>query len=126
VLEGVSYGFRHHLEVLGELGPLPSRARCTNGGARSQLWKRVTADVLGLPLEPVLDHPGSSLGAAFLAGMGVGVFSRWSEVTRFVRVGDAVEPDSAAHARYDALYPLYRETYARLKDLYPRLVAAAE
>ena len=124
VLEGISYGFRHHLDVLAELGPLPTRARCTNGGARSALWKQITADVLGLPLEIIVDHPGSSLGAAFLAGMGIGAFGRWSDVARFVTVGDMVEPDPAAHARYDALYPLYRETYERLKDLYPRLHAA--
>ena len=124
VLEGIAYGFRHHLDVLAELGPLPTCARCTNGGARSVLWKQVTADVLGLPLEIVRDHPGSSLGAAFLAGMGIGAFARWSDVSRFVTVGDVVEPNPAAHARYDALYPLYRETYERLKDLYPRLHAA--
>jgi len=125
VLEGISYGFRHHLDVLGELGPLPARARCTNGGARSALWKQVTADVLGLPLEIVVDHPGSSLGAAFLAGMGVGAFADWADVGRFVRIGAVVEPNPANQARYDAIYPLYRETYERLKDLYPRLHAAS-
>jgi xylulokinase len=111
--------------VLAELGPLPTRARCTNGGARSTLWKQITADVIGLPLEIVVDHPGSSLGAAFLAGMGIGAFGRWSDVSRYVTVGDVVEPNPATHGRYNGLYPLYREIYERLKDLYPRLHAAS-
>jgi xylulokinase len=77
VLEGISYGFYHHLVVLAEHGMTPTKARCANGGARSALWKQVTADVLGIRLEQVADHPGSSLGAAFCAGMGV---ERWDEV----------------------------------------------
>ena len=44
----------------------------TNGGASSRLWKQIVADVTGLVLEPVVDHPGSALGAAFAAGMGSG------------------------------------------------------
>ena len=47
ILEGIAYGFRHHLAVLAERGLTATRARVTNGGARSALWKQVTADVLG-------------------------------------------------------------------------------
>ncbi|TMB85231.1 MAG: carbohydrate kinase [Chloroflexi bacterium] len=126
LLEGISLGFRHHLEVFRETGTLPVRARCTNGGADSALWRQITADVLGLPLERLAGHPGSSLGAAFVAGRGLGLFSDWEEIERFVVVSDTVEPNSAAVATYDALYPLFRETYERLKDLYPRLSGAAQ
>lgn len=38
-LEGIGYGFRHHLDIIAEHGPLTTRARCTNGGARAGLWK---------------------------------------------------------------------------------------
>jgi xylulokinase len=121
VLEGISYGFLHHLEVLAEHGLHPRVARCTNGGARSHLWKQVTADVLGIRLEEVAQHPGSSLGAAFCAGMGVGVFQEWSEIERFIQVSSVTEPDMEKHARYKKVYGLYREIYERLKDVYPRL-----
>lgn len=125
ILEGIGFGFRHHVEVLSELGTIPARARCTNGGARSALWRQVTADILGLPLEQIAGHPGSSLGAAFVAGMGIGAFERWEEIERFIRIAAVAEPDPAAHARYEAIYPLFRETYERLRDLYPRLRAAS-
>ncbi|MFN8518834.1 MAG: FGGY-family carbohydrate kinase [Chloroflexota bacterium] len=120
-LEGISFAFRHHLEVLRELGTIPARARCTNGGADSRLWKQVTADVLGLPLEQVADHPGSSLGAAFVAGKGVGVFGEWSEMLRFVRVASVTEPDPRVRALYDEQYEVFRTVYERLHDVYPRL-----
>ena len=125
VLEGISYGFYHHLVVLAEHGMTPTKARCANGGARSALWKQVTADVLGIQLEQVADHPGSSLGAAFCAGMGVGAFKRWDEVERFIKISTITQPDPENHIRYQKLFVLYREIYESLKDKYPRLAEIA-
>jgi xylulokinase len=125
VLEGISYGFYHHLVVLAEHGMTPTKARCANGGARSVLWKQVTADVLGIRLEQVADHPGSSLGAAFCAGMGVGAFKRWDEVERYIKISTITQPDPENHIRYQKLFGLYREIYESLKDKFPRLAEIA-
>ncbi|MBN1535558.1 MAG: FGGY-family carbohydrate kinase [Anaerolineales bacterium] len=124
VLEGISYGFYHHLMVLAEHGMTPTKARCANGGARSALWKQVTADVLGIRLEQVADHPGSSLGAAFCAGMGVGAFKRWDEIERYIKISTITEPDPENHIRYQKLFKLYREIYESLKGTFPRLAEA--
>lgn len=121
ILEGIAYGFMHHLVVLAERGLGARRARVTNGGARSKLWKRITADVLGLPLEQVADHPGSSLGTAFVAGMGVGLFTEWGQIERFIKIDEVIEPDPGAQARYERLFPIYREVYESLKDQFPLL-----
>jgi xylulokinase len=126
VLEGIAYGFRHHLAVLSERGLGATKARVTNGGARSTLWKQVTADVLGLPLEPIAGHPGSSLGAAFVAGKGVGLFKAWGDIERFVRVERLIEPDPRAHERYGELFAIYRGLYASLTDHFQALHHAAE
>ncbi len=114
LLESFAYGVRHHLEVLAEHGVRPARARVTNGGASSSLWKGIVADVTGLVLEPVVDHPGSALGAAFAAGMGTGAFAEWSEIARFVALAPAVEPRPGTAAVYDERYRAYRALYAAL------------
>ena len=111
ILEGISLAFYHHIQVLQDLGLPISRVRVTNGGARSQLWRQVTADVIGFPLENVADHPGSSLGAAFTAGMGIGVFSKWEEIEKYIRIKSITKPNPENHSRYQALYPLYRQLY---------------
>lgn len=116
ILEGIAYGFRHHLAVLGDRRLVTARARVTNGGARSRLWKQVTADVLGLPLEEIAQHPGSSLGAAFAAGKGVGLFRAWEEIERFIRIANVVEPDRRTAQRYAALFAIYCGLYGSLKD----------
>jgi xylulokinase len=121
VLEGIAYGFRHHLAVLAEHGYAPSRARVTNGGSHSLLWRQVTADVLGIRLEQIAHHPGSSLGSAFVAGMGVGAFKGWNEIENYLQTAAVTDPDMENHARYDHLFNIYLDTYQALKGLYPRL-----
>jgi xylulokinase len=121
ILEGIAYGFQHHLAVLAERNLRAEKARVTNGGARSALWKQVTADVLGIPLEEVANHPGSSLGAAFVAGMGIGQFKEWGEIERFIRVSSVVRPDPRVHQRYQELFRVYRELYESLKETFPIL-----
>jgi xylulokinase len=115
VLEGIAYGFRHHLDVFEELGLSPGRVRVTNGGARSALWTQITADVIGLPLERLRSHPGSALGVAFAAGIGVGAFDDWSDIERFVEPGEVIEPRD--HEAYAAGYARYRALYPALKAL---------
>jgi xylulokinase len=115
VLEAIAFGFRHHVDVFVERGHPPRRVRVTNGGARSRVWPQVTADVLGLPLERLAVTGGSALGAAFAAGMGVGIFSDWKEVERFVQLTDVVEPRE--HDAYERPYRTYRALYPALKEL---------
>ena len=124
ILEGIAYGFKHHLTVLAERGLHAGKARVTNGGARSDLWKQITADVLGIPLEQIAHHPGSSLGAAFVAGMGCDVFSEWADIERFIDIGTVVEPNMTAHERYQKFYVIYRNLYDSLKGYYPELLQA--
>jgi xylulokinase len=95
----------------------PERARVTNGGASSTLWKQIVADVTGLVLEPVLDHPGSALGAAYAAGMGTGAFAEWSEIARFVTLGEPIAPRPGTAAVYDERYRAYRALYGAIADL---------
>ncbi len=125
ILEGIAYGFRHHLAVLAERGLTATRARVTNGGARSRLWKQVTADVLGIPLEPIAQHPGSSLGAAFVAGMGIGLFHAWDDIEHFIRVAEIIEPNFRHAALYDRYFAIYRSLYQRNQDLFPQLFQEA-
>lgn len=123
VLEAVAYGFRHHVEELEQAGLPVRRVLATDGGTRSRLWRQITADVLGRPLEAFPQHPGSALGAAFVAGMGVGLFADWAEVEKARGVSVPAEPVPEAVRTYETAYGLYRELYPRLAPLFPRLEA---
>jgi xylulokinase len=111
MLEGVAYGLRDSLELLRELGARPDSARVSGGGARSELWLRIVASVLGLPLETTESEEGSAFGAALLAGVRAGVFSDADDaVARCVRPRRRIEPE------WD-----YEQDYRRFRRLYPTL-----
>ena len=119
VLEGVAYGLRDSLDLLRELGVEPERARVSGGGARSELWLRILASVLELPLERPVVEEGAAYGAALLGGVAGGVWPDVeSAVAACVRVRGEVEPEPewvAAYAegreRFRALYPALRSHY---------------
>ena len=120
VLEATAFGFRHHLDVFAELGRAPRRVRVTNGGARSELWKQVVADVLQRRLETVVGGAGSEVGAAFAAGIGVGLIDSWDRIEQFVTLGEPVEPDAALAPMYDDQYAAYRKLYPLLSPIEAR------
>jgi len=122
-LEAVAYGFRHHVEVFREDGIPLSSARVTNGGSRSTVWKQILADVLGVELRPVLDHPGASLGAALAAGVGAGGTQGWEAIRPLVKLGDPISPRPEYRERYDELYSVYRDLEPVLRPLSHRLAA---
>jgi xylulokinase len=120
-LEGVVFGFRHHVEVFSECGLAVRQVFAADGGAASDLWLQIAADVLQRPVNRIDRHPGSCLGAAFVAGMGTGFLKDWSEIGRYVAAGRQFTPDPAAAAILERKYRLWRESYQRLQTLFPRL-----
>jgi xylulokinase len=113
LLEGVTYYFRAGLELLDKAGIAINEIRVTGGGARSDGWLQIKADILGRPLaRPKITEAGA-LGAAILAGVGSGVYgSAEQAVQALVKVDRIFEPDQARHR-------LYGERFAKYALFYP-------
>ncbi|MGH6882622.1 MAG: FGGY-family carbohydrate kinase, partial [Hypericibacter sp.] len=120
-LEGVIFGFRHHVEIFTARGLAVKRIFACDGGAVSDLWLQIAADAIGRPVQRIEHHPGSCLGAAYVAGFGAGLVKSFAGVSRYVAGGRVFEPRPAQSAIYDRSYANFRETYERLKTLYPKL-----
>ncbi|MGZ6386584.1 MAG: FGGY-family carbohydrate kinase [Ktedonobacteraceae bacterium] len=121
ILEAVCYGFAHHLELLREAGRPIRRVVAADGGSRSALWMQIAADIVNLPVQVVAGEAASALGAAYVAAMGAGMFSDWSDITRFISQGPIYHPQSAVVPRYRKGFALYRELYIRLQSYLPEL-----
>ena len=121
VLEGVSYGLRDSLELLRGLGCTIDAGRVSGGGARSPLWVKILASVLGIPLQRTAVEEGAAFGAALLAGVASGAFRDVQEaVDACVHVREEVEPDpewgriyADGYERFQSLYPALRPLEAR-------------
>ncbi|NVN50534.1 FGGY family carbohydrate kinase [Mycolicibacterium hippocampi] len=121
VLEAVAFGFKHHTEVFADLGVPLGRAMVTNGGSKSTLWKQILADVLDTELWPIIGHPGASLGAAVIAGVGVGMIDDWGHTDRFRTLGEPVVPEQRHVERYAEAYPEWRAVGDTLAPVSHRL-----
>ena len=97
------------------------RVLAADGGAQSDLWLQIAADTLERPVTRIAGHPGSCLGAAFVAGMGVGALKNWAEIGRYVAPGRVFTPDPVASRVLSRKYALWRESYERLRTLFPEL-----
>jgi xylulokinase len=119
VLEGVAFGLRDSLELLKALGVEPQAGRASGGGARSELWLKIVASVLGIPIERTAVEEGAAYGAALLGAVASGVFASASEaVAACVRIRDTIDPVPEWQKAYD-------ERYVRYRALYPAIKAAA-
>jgi xylulokinase len=116
VLEGVAYGLRDSLDLIAELGERPELGRISGGGARSDLWTKIIASVLDLPLERVAVDEGAAFGAAILGGVAARVWPNVQDaVSSTVRPTRTIEPEeewvrtyAEQRERYRALYPAIR------------------
>jgi xylulokinase len=80
------------------------------------VWMQIVADVLERPVQRLAGHPGSCVGAAWTAAIGVGLASDWSAISAFVRPGDRIEPRAETANVYRRGYRRYRDLYHRLAD----------
>ncbi|MDZ4768129.1 MAG: xylulokinase [Chloroflexota bacterium] len=117
IMEGVAFSLREALTIGMNIGGSVSSVIAAGGAMDSPTWRQIVADVLGLPLRQTGLSETTAIGAALLAGVGVGVYDTYTEAcTRTSRAVRITEPNDAAHARYNAIYPVYLGLYGRLRE----------
>lgn len=126
ILEAVAFGFMHHIEVIKSKGRNINRVFLCNGGAKSELWRSIVADVTGYDLTYVESNPGSSAGVAFLAGYSVGLYKDWSQIDKMNTKKCLVRANPNNHSVYLRYYSIYRKTYEALKQIFQELYELSE
>ena len=117
IVEGVSYYLKEAAEALPALGISTSEYRATGGGAKSDTWLQLLADIMGKPVGRPAETEATALGAAMLAGIGHGWLASGIEgVERMVRIERTFEPSMRRHRLYQARYEKYKELWPLLKD----------
>jgi xylulokinase len=113
VMEGVAFGLKDSVELIATMTQL-GEVRISGGGAHSDVWLQIIADVTGLPVRVVGTAEAAAHGAALLAATGVGAFTSVGEAcATAVEVGPPVNPGEDAD--------IYADVYGIYRDLYPSL-----
>ncbi len=118
VLEGITFGMRDQVEILRSTGVKITQVRTGGGGARSDFWRQLQADIYGAPVVTVSSTEGSAYGAALLAGVGGGVWSSVPQACQAtIKPVDRRRPRAAAKAKYQKAYELFRRLYHELREI---------
>jgi xylulokinase len=116
VLEGTAFAMRDVIDRLDALQVPTGRLRLMGGGARSDLWCQMRADVSGRPAEVLAEGDASAIGAGLLATVALGlspdVATASSSMRR--RMHDVAPNDRMTQA-YETAYRLYRERFSALE-----------
>lgn len=121
-MEGVAFALYHSMSVLLEGGLKVNWPLVLNeGGAHSDVWRKIITDVLGVETVILKSDSGAPMGDAILAGVAVGEFGGFEVARDRVRYSDVLEPDSKQHQRYEEFYGLYRDIYVDVKHRFSQL-----
>ena len=116
-LEGTAYALRHNLETAEDGGVPAGLLYAMGGAANSLLWTQIKADVTGKDIEVPCSDNATSLGAAILAGVGVGLYRDFDEAReKTFQVLQCYTPNLETKKAYDKGYRIYRKLYEDLKD----------
>jgi xylulokinase len=117
ILEGVAFSLRDSLEIFRELAIPVEQIRASGGGSRSFLWRQIQADIYGKEVVTLRNSEGSALGAALLAGVGVGIYTSVEDSARHaIQVKERMAPTHDRAAVYDHYYHVYRNLYPAVQQ----------
>ena len=119
IYEGVVFCHMYHIDRLLKFRERPETVRIAGGGARSAVWMQIFADALGAQVEVSEAEELGAMGAAMVAGVGVGVFQdMYRAVERFTHISRVYQPDPEKHTYYQKKYALYRRLIDALDPLW--------
>ena len=122
VLEGVSFAIRDSFEVAKNLGLNITESFLVGGGAKSPLWRKILANILGIKLNILKTEQGPGMGAVILAMVGTGLYSSVNEAAeKLCEIAATIYPDEALASLYEDRYNKYREIYPALKNVFRAL-----
>lgn len=124
IYEGIAFAAR---DCYAALDAAPEEVRITGGGAQSATLAGILASVLGVPVRPLVREEAGAAGAAMVATLALGHYSRLEDVcAQWVtpHLAACVSPDPALQQVYERLFPVYRDAYAHSDEFWRAFHAA--
>jgi xylulokinase len=122
LMEGVTYGMADQLDILDQMSIGVKTVRLSGGGARSDFWRQLQADIYGRPVAVTNADEGPAYGVALLAGVGTGVWKSVPEACKAsISETDRLRPRKKHADAYAPRHTQYQRLYDALKDEFPRM-----
>ena len=122
VLEGITMNLRVILDAFRNQGTHIDAMRIIGGGARGHVWNQIMADIYGIPVHRLsILEEATSMGAALVGGVGVGLYPDFSMIETMNEVAEVVSPKPEAQAAYEQIYPIFNAAYEALVPVYDQI-----
>lgn len=127
IMEGIAFEHNRTLEILTNAGhEVKSVVHC-GGGANSRLWSQIKADIYQKPVHTLKAAEGGIVGAAILAGTGVGIYPDAATGAKScIRIKDEFQPNPEMADRYVYLFNIYKEVHDLLQEPFDKLAVMPE
>ncbi len=123
VMEGITMNLGIIVDIFRQHVPLDTMT-VIGGGAKSAVWRQMMADIYDCRIEKLnYLEEATSMGAAVIGGVAVGLFPDFDVIDRFVRVDDVVHPQPANQPIYRKMLPIFERCYHALVEVYDDLAA---
>lgn len=117
VMDGVAFALRDNLEALKEAGTNINRVMAVGGGTKSDLWLKIIATALNVPVDlPAAGDVGGAFGAARM-GLMAATGASYKTVCTKPKIARTIVPDAKLVSAYDAAYQRYAAIYPAIKNL---------
>ena len=120
-LESVAFGIKHNIDEMKKEGVEAQRILAVGGGTKNLIWMQIVSDIAGISLNIPQQNIGASYGDAFMAGLGVGVFDDYSDISRWVNMKHIIKPRAETKNIYDVQFSIFRDLYEMTKPIMHRL-----
>jgi xylulokinase len=127
-MEGTVFALRDCLEVFEKLGVKIEQVIASGGGAKSRVWRQMQADIFNKEISMTQSTEQAAMGAAILAGAGVGIYKDVEDGCRKVvkLKKEKIKPIPENVDIYNQQFKIYQSLYQDLKGDFKRLEGKAE
>lgn len=122
-IEGITYALYEAIVFMRQAGKTIDHIISIGGGAKSEFWLQLQADVFNTKVSKLNYEEGPGMGAAMLAAVGLGWFDSFEACAQqFINISKTYQPNEENHKRYTQYFEIYRQVYAQTKDLSQQLL----
>ncbi|NJD02916.1 MAG: hypothetical protein FIA99_10070 [Ruminiclostridium sp.] len=119
IMEALGYIIKRNIDVLNEVGINVNEIRSLGGGSRSRLWNQIKSDITGKPIITMKCPEAACLGAAILAGKGMGIYGDVKTAcNEMIKVSERFIPDPEKATVYGRQYENYKMLFNNLVEVF--------
>jgi len=119
IMEAIAFIVRRNLDIIEDLKIDVNEIRVLGGGARSDVWNQIKADITGKTVVRTINEEAACLGAAIFAGKGAGIYSSIEDAaSQMVSIKKKYNPNESNVEVYNNAYLKYIKLYEDLRELF--------